>query len=93
MDDHLRLKVLAQLDRIKLERAALLDLTRSLQLESRVHWLGHRDDIGDVLSSFDIYAVSSDQEGLSIAMVEAMCMRTLPRSQSRKLLSCAERRS
>ena len=44
----------------------------SLGLARRVHLLGHRDDIGNVLRALDVYVVSSDREGLSNSMLEAM---------------------
>ena len=41
-------------------------------IASRVHFLGHREDTGDVLDAFDCFAVTSDREGLSNSMLEAM---------------------
>lgn len=41
-------------------------------LEQRVHLLGRRSDIGDVLSSLDLFVLTSDQEGMSNAMLEAL---------------------
>lgn len=38
----------------------------------RVHLLGQRDDIADVLDALDVFVVSSDKEGMSNAMLEAM---------------------
>jgi len=54
------------------ERAALDDLVRSLDLESRVHLLGHRDDIGNILAASDIFAMPSLWEGLPLSLLEAM---------------------
>jgi glycosyltransferase involved in cell wall biosynthesis len=41
-------------------------------LGDRLHLLGFRDDVGDVLDAFDLFVVSSDREGLANAMLEAM---------------------
>jgi glycosyltransferase involved in cell wall biosynthesis len=43
-----------------------------LGLAERVHLTGFRRDVGDVLDAFDVFAVSSDREGLANAMLEAM---------------------
>jgi glycosyltransferase involved in cell wall biosynthesis len=40
----------------------------------RVHFLGGRDDTPDLLSSFDIFVLSSLHEGFPIAAIEAMMM-------------------
>lgn len=45
---------------------------RQLGVDSRVHWLGFRDDIGDVFSAADLYVSAIDSEGFGIAVVEAM---------------------
>ena len=54
------------------ERGALEKLAAELGIAGRVHLLGHRDDTGDVLDALDVFAVSSDREGLSNAMLEAL---------------------
>ena len=43
-----------------------------LGMAERVHLAGFRRDVGDVLDAFDLFAVSSDREGLANAMLEAM---------------------
>jgi glycosyltransferase involved in cell wall biosynthesis len=43
-----------------------------LGLADRVHFLGHRGDTHDVLDALDVYVVSSDTEGMSNAMLEAL---------------------
>ncbi|MEO8194614.1 MAG: glycosyltransferase [Gemmatimonadales bacterium] len=51
------------------------DVTRlaaELGVASRVHFLGHRDDTASVLETLDLFIVTSDSEGLSNAMLEAM---------------------
>jgi glycosyltransferase involved in cell wall biosynthesis len=54
------------------ERASLEALTSALEIAARVHFLGHRADTGDVLDALDIFVVSSDREGLSNSMLEAL---------------------
>ncbi|HET9984610.1 MAG TPA: glycosyltransferase family 4 protein [Longimicrobiales bacterium] len=54
------------------ERAALTRLAGELGVGRRVHFLGHRDDVADVLGALDVYLVTSDREGMSNAMVEAL---------------------
>ncbi len=44
----------------------------SLGVSERVRFLGHRDDVGDVLAALDVFVVTSESEGLSNAMLEAM---------------------
>jgi L-malate glycosyltransferase len=43
-------------------------------LEKRVHFLGKRSDIADVLSSLDLFVFSSTKDSFGIAAVEAMMM-------------------
>lgn len=50
----------------------LLALRSELQLDSAVHFLGLRTDVADVLHNLDVFALSSDTEGFSIACIEAM---------------------
>lgn len=54
------------------ERSALEALSAELGIASRVHFLGNRDDTGDVLDALDLFVVSSDREGLSNSMLEAL---------------------
>jgi glycosyltransferase involved in cell wall biosynthesis len=54
------------------ERPALEQLAQELGLQSRVHLLGWRNDVGDVLDALDVFVVSSDRESMCNAMVEAM---------------------
>lgn len=54
------------------ERTALESLSSTLGITSRVHFLGHRDDTGDVLDALDVFVVSSGREGLSNSMLEAL---------------------
>jgi glycosyltransferase involved in cell wall biosynthesis len=43
-----------------------------LGIAGRVHLLGFRPDVGDVLKALDVFVLTSDQEGMSSAMLEAM---------------------
>jgi Glycosyltransferase len=54
------------------EKNALTLLTGALGITSRVHFLGHRENKGDVLDALDVFVISSDREGMSNAMLEAM---------------------
>ncbi len=53
------------------ERHALEGLCRELGVGDRVHLLGHRDDVGDLLAAADIFAMPSLWEGLPLALLEA----------------------
>jgi glycosyltransferase involved in cell wall biosynthesis len=44
-------------------------------LQTRVHFLGQRDDLAKVVNSLDAYVFSSLHEGLPIALMEAMLAR------------------
>lgn len=54
------------------EEAALQTLSRELQLDESVQFLGHIDDVSPVLEDGDIFLLSSRYEGLPVAMLEAM---------------------
>jgi glycosyltransferase involved in cell wall biosynthesis len=54
------------------EREALELLAASLDVADRVHILGFRDDMPDVLAATDICAMPSLWEGLPLALLEAM---------------------
>jgi glycosyltransferase involved in cell wall biosynthesis len=54
------------------EEAALRRDAAALGLADRVHLLGFRDDVPDLLAAFDIYALPSFSEGQSLALIEAM---------------------
>ena len=53
-------------------RGELGALAHSLGIADRIHWLGYRDDIGDLLAAADMYVSAIDSEGFGIAVVEAM---------------------
>lgn len=54
------------------EEAELLARAKAAGIADRVHILGFRDDIPDVLAAGDIFAMPSLSEGLPLALVEAM---------------------
>lgn len=54
------------------ERAALEDRARALGLETRVKFLGERPDIDRLLPALDVFVLSSREEGISNALLEAM---------------------
>ncbi len=54
------------------EMETLMQLASTLDILERVHFLGHRENKGDVLDAMDVFVVSSDSEGMSNAMLEAM---------------------
>ena len=47
-------------------------LTNELNIKDRVHFLGYRSDISELCSITDIYCFPSLQEGLPVALMEAM---------------------
>jgi glycosyltransferase involved in cell wall biosynthesis len=53
-------------------RALLETQARLLGVEQRVRFLGHRDDIGDLLADCDVFVLPSLYEGLPLAILEAM---------------------
>ena len=53
----------------------LAELVRSQHLERRVHFCGYRSDIAQILVAADLLALTSEKEGLPIAILEAMAMR------------------
>jgi glycosyltransferase involved in cell wall biosynthesis len=52
-------------------RQTLEDYTKRLHLDSEVIFLGDRSDISDLLASFDVFVLSSNNEGNSLALMEA----------------------
>jgi glycosyltransferase involved in cell wall biosynthesis len=58
-------------------RDYLEKLARRTGVAGRVHFLGHRDDKDAVYDALDVFVITSDSEGLSNAMLEAMT-RGLP---------------
>jgi len=54
------------------EKSSLIETTESLGLSEHVSFLGFRTDISPLLQSHDVFVLSSDYEGVSIAILEAM---------------------
>jgi glycosyltransferase involved in cell wall biosynthesis len=52
----------------------LASLVTSLDIEDRVRFLGHRDDVPDLLAASDVFAFPSVYEGLGGANIEAMAL-------------------
>ncbi|MEI7503758.1 MAG: glycosyltransferase family 4 protein [Paludibacter sp.] len=55
----------------KTYRDSIYALAKELDIENEINWLGHRNDIGDIVSAFDIYVHPSRMEGLGVANMEA----------------------
>lgn len=53
-------------------RGALERRAVALGMAGRVHFLGHRPDVADVLAALDVFVMTSDREGMSNAMLEAL---------------------
>ena len=53
-------------------RQSLICLARKNGMEGNVHFLGHREDIHDVLRALDVLVMCSDHEGLPMVLLEAM---------------------
>lgn len=54
------------------ERKSLEQISIHLGLEKDVFFLGQRDDVEDWMQAFDLFALSSLYEGISISILEAM---------------------
>jgi glycosyltransferase involved in cell wall biosynthesis len=54
--------------------AKCVDLCRESGIESKVHFLGTRSDVADILRELDLFVFSTVQEGLGIAVVEALSL-------------------
>jgi len=54
------------------ERASLEAQARALGLSDRVTFLGYRDDVGDLLTTCDLFVLPSLFEGLPLSVLEAM---------------------
>lgn len=54
------------------ERAALEELARSVGMATRVHCLGHRNDVAELVPQMDIFVLPSLSEGMSNTLLEAM---------------------
>lgn len=56
-------------------RTELDALVSHLGLQNKVHFLGQRSDLPDVYASFDIFVLPSFDEGMPMAVLEAMAAR------------------
>jgi glycosyltransferase involved in cell wall biosynthesis len=56
------------------ESRALQDLVLRRRLEGRVSFLGHREDVADLLAASDVFVMPSVREGAPGALIEAMAM-------------------
>lgn len=56
---------------LKLE---LMDVAKRFAVMEQVKFLGFRDDIAGLLNLFDVYALSSVREGISLTLLEAMAV-------------------
>jgi len=56
------------------QREALEHLVSRLGIGSRVRFLGHRDDVADLLGACDVFVLPSRHEGLGVAALEAMAL-------------------
>jgi glycosyltransferase involved in cell wall biosynthesis len=54
------------------ERDKLEAAVRARGVQNRVHLIGHREDLSEVLAALDLFVITSDQEGMSNAMLEAL---------------------
>ena len=50
----------------------LTSLASELSLDDAISFLGHRDDVPDVLAALDVAVISSDYEGAPLAVIEFM---------------------
>lgn len=57
------------------EKNKLMNYARQLKVENRVHFLGFESDVRKVYRTLDIFALSSDSEGMPNSILEAMAMQ------------------
>lgn len=50
----------------------LLELTKKLSLEDHIHFMGNVNDLSERLANYDLYLMTSDYEGMSNALAEAL---------------------
>jgi glycosyltransferase involved in cell wall biosynthesis len=58
------------------ERPHLEELIRGTALESQTSFLGHRNDVCDVVRAMDLLLITSDHEGIPTIALEAMALGT-----------------
>ena len=54
------------------KESELAELAKSLEIGERVHILGYRDDVKEIMKDASIFVFPSFREGLSVALMEAM---------------------
>ena len=54
--------------------ADIREMARSLGMEDTVVFTGFREDAPRIASTFDVFALTSDHEGLPIALIEALAL-------------------
>ncbi|WP_048600528.1 glycosyltransferase [Rubeoparvulum massiliense] len=57
------------------ERNELQRLAQESGYAERIHFIGFRDDVADVLTSFDLFVSCSFSEGFGLSILEAMAMQ------------------
>jgi glycosyltransferase involved in cell wall biosynthesis len=73
-DDRIRLPVIGRGDAA--HRVELIEMAKRLGIESRVLWIGVRDDMPEIYNSLDLLVLSSPNEGTSNVILEAMACGT-----------------
>lgn len=53
-------------------KSELKRLAKKLNVEDHIHFLGYRDDIAEICKCSDLFVFMSHQEGLPVALMEAM---------------------
>ncbi|MCB9655227.1 MAG: glycosyltransferase [Deltaproteobacteria bacterium] len=59
-------------DGTEAERSSLLDLVAKLGVSNRVHFPGWRRDVERVYAESDLFALTSDNEGTPVSLIEAL---------------------
>ena len=54
------------------DRAAVAALAEELGVSERVHFLGYRDDLGALYCTFDVFLLTSANEGAPVVVIEAL---------------------
>lgn len=54
------------------KKEELIKLSKELNLQEKVEFLGYRQDVKEILKASDIFCFPSKQEGLPVALMEAM---------------------
>lgn len=54
------------------DRAAAVSLAEELGVSDRVRFLGYRDDLGSLYAAFDVFLLTSANEGAPVVVIEAL---------------------